>query len=119
MAKNHIVLVFVLILGCAPIAFADSTQTQPLYGFAWPTHSIPIMVKASQQYVRSPVLKAMNTWNLAQQWFIMTYMGGAGRPFVFYETNSTVDSMITITFNQTHTIEDLGVTHWHELHDQQ
>jgi hypothetical protein len=61
----------------------------------------------------------MNTWNLAQQWFIITYMGSTGTPFVLYETNSTSDSMITVTFNQTQTREELGWTNAHYFHDQQ
>jgi len=40
-------------------------------------------------------------------------------PFMFYETNSSSDSMVTITFNRTQTIEDLGRTTSEELHDQQ
>jgi hypothetical protein len=65
------------------------------------------------------VADAILTWNLAQQWFITTYMGGNGKPFVFYETNSSSDSMVTITFNQTQTTEDLGRTSSEEFHDQQ
>jgi hypothetical protein len=61
----------------------------------------------------------MNTWNLAQQWFVTTYMAGASVPFVLYETNATFDSMVTVTFNQTQSVEDLGETHWYAFHDQQ
>jgi hypothetical protein len=60
----------------------------------------------------------MNTWNLAQEWFITTYMAGAGTPFVFYETNSTAESMVTVSFNQTQTTEELGWTSIHPFHDQ-
>jgi hypothetical protein len=100
-------------------AIADSTQFQPIYGFSWPTHSIPVLIETSQPDVAQAVLNAMNTWNLAQQWFITTYMGRADTPFVFYQTNSISDSMITVTFNQTQTVEDLGWTIAHEFHDQQ
>jgi ribosomal protein L40E len=78
-------------------------------------HSIPVAIEALQANGRDLVLKAMNTWNLAQEWFITTYMGGIGTPFVFYETNSTSESMITVTFNQTSTesgdtLDQLGNT---------
>ena len=114
-------LLILLLLGIPAVqnVFADSNPTQPVFGFTWPTHSIPVAIDAPHQNARNVVLKAMNTWNLAQQWFIITYMGSAGTPFVFYETNSTVDSMITVTFNQTQTREDLGWTNTHEFHDQQ
>ena len=46
-------------------------------------------------------------------------MAGAGTPFVFYETNSTFDSMVTVAFNQTQTTDDLGVTDWQAFHDKQ
>lgn len=61
----------------------------------------------------------MNNWNLAQEWFITAFTGGAGTPFLLYETNATFDSMVTITFNQTQTMQDLGETHWYAFHDQQ
>jgi hypothetical protein len=59
------------------------------------------------------------TWNLAQQWFITTYMGRVGTPILFFETNSSSESIVTINFNQTQTIDDLGRTNSQEFHDQQ
>jgi hypothetical protein len=114
-------LLVLLLLGVAGVqsAFADSNPAQPIYGFTWPTHSLPVAIDAPQPNARNAVLKAMNTWNLAQQWFITAYMNGAGTPFVLYETKSTSDSMITVTFNQTQTREELGWTNAHEFHDQQ
>jgi hypothetical protein len=99
--------------------FANSVQAQPLCGFSWPTHGIPVAIDASQPDAAQAVSKAMVTWNLAQQWFIATYMAGSGTPFVFYETSSTTESMVTVTFNQTQSIDDLGKTNWQEFHDQQ
>jgi hypothetical protein len=99
--------------------FADMSPIQPIYGFSWPTHSIPVLIEPSSPNATHAVERAMSTWNLAQQWFITTYRAGAGTPFSFYETNSTSDSMVTVAFNQTQTMDDLGVTHWNELHDQQ
>jgi predicted Zn-dependent protease len=121
MRSRGIVLVpFMLIVAAAAQSvLADSTPSQPLFEFAWPTHNVPIAITTSQSNAKQTVLKAMNAWNLAQQWFIVTYMAGAGTPFVFYETNSTSDSMITVTFNQTQTAEDLGNTKWNAFHDQQ
>jgi len=92
---------------------------QPFLGFAWPTHSIPVSVKAPESNVRQAVLEAMGTWNLAQEWFATTYMTSRGAPFVFFETNSTYDSMVTVNFNQTQTIDDLGRTDSKEWYDQQ
>lgn len=100
-------------------ALAQSLQVQPIYGFSWPTHSIPINVEASTPNATGALSKAIRTWNLAQQWFINNYMAGVGKPFVFYETNSTFDSVVTVAFNQTQTTDDLGVTDWHALHDKQ
>lgn len=99
--------------------FAQSTQVQPILGFSWPTHSIPVSINAPEPNARQAVLNAMRTWNLAQQWFITTYMASQGAPFVFYETNATLGSMVTVSFNQTQTTEYLGWTSSHELHDQQ
>jgi hypothetical protein len=48
----------------------------------------------------------MNTWNLAQKWFIDTYMGGKGTPYTFEETSTapaTTESGVVINFNQTQT----------------
>ena len=121
MRSRGIVLVpFMLIVAAAAQSVvADSTPSQPLFEFAWPTHNVPVAITTSQSNAKQTVLEAMNTWNLAQQWFINTYMAGVGIPFVFYETNSTSDSMITVTFNQTQTAEDLGNTKWNAFHDQQ
>jgi len=38
---------------------------------------------------------------------------------MLYETNSSSDSMITVTFNRTQTVDDLGRTTSEEFHDQQ
>lgn len=100
-------------------AFAQTVQVQPIYGFSWPTHNIPINVEASTPNATGALSKAIRTWNLAQQWFISTYMAGVGKPFVFYETKSTFDSMVTVAFNQTQTTADLGVTNWQAFHDKQ
>lgn len=111
---------FLLIIAAASQGvLADSAPNQPLLGFAWPNHTIPVLIKSSQPNASQAVLKAMDTWNLAQQWFITTHMGGAGTPFTFNETNSSSDSMITVTFNQTQTEENLGETHWQAFHDKQ
>ena len=98
---------------------ADSVSAQPLLRFAWPTHSIPVVVNSSLPNATRSVQNAMLTWNLAQQWFITTYMGRVGTPILFYETNSSSDSIVTINFNQTQTIDDLGRTNSQEFHDQQ
>lgn len=97
--------------------FAQSAQVQPILGFAWPTHNIPVSIVAPPSNVKQAVLNAMRTWNLAQQWFITAYVAGQGAPFVLYETNMTFDSMITVSFNQTQTIDYLGWTKSYESHD--
>ena len=112
-----IILLFTVATG--QNVFADSSPTQPLLGFSWPVRNIPVLINSSLPNATSAVADAMLTWNLAQQWFIATYMGGKGRPFILYETNSSSDSMVTITFNRTQTIEDLGRTTSEEFHDQQ
>lgn len=101
------------------IALAQSVQVQPIYGFSWPTHNIPVNVETLTPNAAGALSKGIRTWNIAQQWFINTYMAGAGTPFVFYETNSTYDSMVTVVFNQTQTTDDLGVTEWQAFHDKQ
>ncbi|HUK28625.1 MAG TPA: matrixin family metalloprotease [Candidatus Acidoferrales bacterium] len=116
-----ILSLFILLTMTAGVqpTFADSVQAQPIFGFGWPTHSIPVAIDAMQANVRQVVLRAMNTWNLAQDWFITTYMSGVGTPFVFYESNTTSDSMITVTFNVTQTRDELGWTNTHDFHDAQ
>jgi len=99
--------------------FADSSSSQPLLGFTWPTHSIPVLINSSLPNATRSVRNAMLTWNLAQQWFITTYMSGVGTPILFYETNSSSDSIVRITFNQTQTTDDLGWTNSQEFRDQQ
>jgi hypothetical protein len=110
------VLLFLLV---PRTTFAQSAQVQPIMGFAWPSHSIPVSIAASQSAGRQAVLNAMGTWNLAQLWFITSYMAGQGEPFVLYETNVTLDSLITVSFNQTQTTPYLGWTNSHEYHDLQ
>ena len=119
--SRKLLLLFILLLAVSTrqSVFADSSPTQPLLGFAWPVHNIPVLTNCSLPNASRAVADAMLTWNLAQQWFIATYMGGNGKPFVFYETNSSSDSMVTITFNRTQTVEDLGRTTSEEFHDQQ
>ena len=121
MRLSSVILLFILSFACIGIqnASAQSVPTQPLFGFTWPIHSIPVLIESSQSNGTRAMLKAMNTWNLAQQWFLTTYMASAGTPFVLYEANKTLDSMVTVTFNQTQTVEDLGETHWSAFHDQQ
>jgi len=99
--------------------FAQPVQVQPIYGFSWPTHNIPVNVGPSSPNAIVALSKAIRTWNLAQQWFINNYMAGVGEPFVFYETNSTFDSVVIVEFNETQTTDDLGVTHWQAFHDEQ
>jgi Matrixin len=117
--RYWILLLVLLPLASFHAAFAQSAQVQPILGFAWPTHSIPVSIETSQSNERQAVLNAIRTWNLAQQWFITTYAASHAAPFVFYATNSTFESMVTIKFNQTQTIDYLGWTSTHELHDQQ
>jgi len=118
---TRLVLFFILLL-VAPICqsvSADASPTQPLLGFSWPIHNIPVLTNSSLPNATEAVRDAVLTWNLAQQWFITTYMGGKGKPFILYETNSSSDSMITVTFNRTQTVDDLGRTISEEFHDQQ
>jgi len=115
------VLFFILLLvapNCQSVS-ADASPTQPLLGFAWPIRNIPVLTNSSLPNATKAVRNAVLTWNLAQQWFITTYMGGKGSPLMLYETNSSSDSMITVTFNRTQTVDDLGRTTSEEFHDQQ
>lgn len=119
--NTAVLALFILLLcvTCVQSAYGDSVPAQPIYGFSWPAHSIPVLIEPSQGNAARAVMNAIATWNSAQQWFISTYTGGAGTPFVLYSTNSSSDSMITVTFNQTQTREDLGWTSTREFHDQQ
>jgi len=120
--RELVLLLIILLLFVAPICqsvSADASPTQPLLGFAWPIHNIPVLTNSSLPNATKAVRDAMLTWNLAQQWFITTYMGGKGKSFILYETNSSSDSMITFTFNRTQTIDDLGRTASMEFHDEQ
>jgi predicted Zn-dependent protease len=119
MSKHFLLLLILLFLISPQNASAQAAQVQPILGFAWPTHNIPVSVQTAQSNATLAVLKAIRTWNLAQQWFITTYMANQGTPLVLYQTNSTFDSMITVSFNQTQTSDDLGWTSTHEFHDQQ
>jgi len=112
-----IVAIFALsLLVFALPVHATSIQVQPLYGFSWPSGQIPVFIKPLGQvsgkasvtagYAKQAVLDAMNTWNLAQKWFISTYMGGQGTPYTFQETDSAPTSGVAITFNQTQTSGD-------------
>jgi len=119
--SRRFLLFFILLLAMSTqqCVLADSSPTQPLLGYAWPVHNIPVAVNSSQPTASRAVADAILTWNLAQEWFIATYMAGNGKPYLFYETNSSSDSMVTITFNKTQTTEDLGRTMSVEFHDQQ
>ena len=123
MRRCQVFLLFLILLITVEgqSVLAESAPFQPLLGFAWPTHNIPVRFNASLPIAARAVENAIHTWNLAQQWFITTYMAGKGEPLLFYAAppNSSSNNMITITFNQTQSIQDLGRTNSQEFHDQQ
>ncbi len=120
-SKGHFAVFLLLVLnGSISCVMADRGEVQPLYGFAWPTKGIPVRIESSKQhYARDAVLKAMNTWNFAQQWFIMRYMAGAGNPLLFHEADRNFTSLITIAFNETQTSKKLGTTEYRVWFDVQ
>ncbi len=97
-------------------AYAQSSQDQPLEGYSWPTSQIPLYIQPISQvsgqastsaaYAKQAVLDAMNTWNAGQKWFISTYMSGQGNPYSYGEINSTPESGVVVSFNQTQTSGD-------------
>ena len=105
------------------VGAAPPTQVQPLYGASWPSSEILVFIKPVGQvsgqasvsggYARQAILDAMNTWNLAQKWFISTYMAGKGTPYTFKETNTAPTSGVVISFNQTQTSENWGWTNFY------
>jgi hypothetical protein len=112
-----VLAVFLLVLA-SPV-HATSNQVQPLYGGSWPSSQILVFIKplgqvsgqasVSAAYARQAILDAMNTWNLAQKWFISTYMGGQGTSYTLKETSTAptgTQSGIVISFNQTQTSGD-------------
>ncbi len=94
-------------------AYVES-RSQPLYGFAWPTHSIPVKIQnVSSSNAKQAILDAMKIWNLAQQWFIDTYEGGGGTPYLLFETTESPVSVVSVAFNQTQTRDDWGWTSYY------
>jgi len=90
---------------------AQSSMLQPLEGFAWPSQTIAVNIQTNvSTNAKQAVLAAMNTWNLAQRWFIKTYENGVGVPYSFYETNQHPVSGVSVTFNKTQTRDDTGWT---------
>ena len=99
-------------------SYADSTPSQFLTGFTWPSYEIPVRIESTQLgYPEQAVLKAMGTWNLAQEWFIATYQSGVGNAFILNETSQPSDNLITVTFNQTQTTQDFAHGLYREAYD--
>jgi hypothetical protein len=68
----------------------SSYYVQPLLigGFTWPSHDIPVVVATVfGPGASEPVLEAMRVWNIAQKWFVKTYMGGNGVSFNFFNAS--------------------------------
>lgn len=119
MRTVRVAILTVVLLFLMPSAYAASNQVQPLYGGSWPSSQIQVFIKpvgqvsgqasVSAAYARQAILDAMNTWNLAQKWFISTYMGGQGTSYTLKETSTAptgTQSGIVISFNQTQTSGD-------------
>lgn len=113
-------LLIILVPLTASNVHVSSRETQPLHGFTWPDHSIPVKIGSVEEIsARRAVLNAMITWNLTQQWFIATYVSGSAAPFNLYETTSTPTSGIIVTFNETQTRDDWGWTSCRYSYDSQ
>lgn len=90
-------------------SYGESTPFQSLLGFTWPSYRIPVEIQSTQLgYPEQGVRKAIDIWNLAQEWFLGTYQAGAGEAFVLTETMQPSDNQITFTFNRTQTTQDLA-----------
>jgi len=105
-----------LVLSLTRTAFSTEVCEQPLYGFAWPTREIPVVVEKSPEYARKAVLDAMRIWNLAQTWFSDTYRIPS-RPYRFIEVEQLGQSYVKVFFNQTQTREDWGWTKFRYWND--
>jgi len=122
--RNQILFVAFLLVLNANISciMANPDKVQPVYGFTWHslTQNIPVRIQpTNQSHARQAVLKAMSTWNSAQQWFIMKYMAGASNPLLFYETDLNFTNLVTVTFNETQTSDGLGNTLYRAWFDAQ
>jgi hypothetical protein len=93
-------------------AVVASAYEQPLWGFAWSSRQVPVVVERSPEYAHDVVLQAMQTWNFAQTWFSNTYQIST-RPYTFVEVQEPGDSYVKVTFNQTQTTNDWSTTRCH------
>ena len=78
---------------------AQSQACIPISGQKWTKSYIGVYVATGVSDVqRQQVLLALNVWYSAQQWFIDSYEGGVGTPYLFYLTDTPGDGVITVSF---------------------
>jgi len=83
----------------AHLVFAQGQACIPVFGQKWAKSYIGVYVAGGVSDVqRQQVLLAMNIWYSAQQWFIDSFEGGTGTPYLFYLTDSPGEGVITVSF---------------------
>jgi len=70
-----------------------------LMGFRWPEKTVNVYVAAYvPKQLRDSAVTALGVWFSSQRWFIESYMGGKGVPYLLHLSDSQADSEISVTF---------------------
>lgn len=81
------------------VVSAQSPACIPIFGQKWPNSYIGVYVAGGVSDIqRQQVLLALNIWYSSQQWFIDSFEGGVGTPYLFYLTDGPGEGVITVSF---------------------
>lgn len=81
------------------VVSGQSQACIPIPGQKWAKSYIGVYVASGVSDIqRQQVLLALNVWYSAQQWFVDSFEGGAGTPYLFYLTDSPGEGVITVSF---------------------
>jgi len=93
-----VLLVFFLALAMIPVR-VEAQQCIPLIGQKWPKDYVGVYVAGGVgDAQRKQVLFALNVWYSAQKWFVDSFEGAVGTPYLLYLADQPADNTITVSF---------------------
>jgi len=92
------VLLFSLLM-LQHVGFVKAEQCIPIEGLKWPKNYVGVYVAGGVgDAQRKQVLFALNVWYSAEKWFIDSFEGGRGTPYLLYLADQPGDNTITVSF---------------------